>query len=106
MEKKTNEEKMMDLEDSLKAIAEAPIPVGTKISFEVKESADNDIYTIGFNIKGNTFSLIRLVLAAMATDKNLHKILLAAMAADDVLTTKAVPCDDDGNKEDDDVKGN
>lgn len=106
MEKKTNEEKMMDVNDYLKAIAEAPMPVGTKLSFEVKEDADNNIYTIGINMKGKVFSLIRLVLTAMATNENLHKILQAAMTADDMLTTKAVPCDGDGNEEDDDMKGN
>lgn len=96
----------MEVNDNLKAIAEAPMPVGTKLSFEVKEHTDNNIYTLGIEIKGKTFSLVRLVLAAMATDENLHKILQAAMVADDMLTTKAVSCDGDGNEEDDDVKGN
>lgn len=96
----------MDVNDYLKAIAEAPMPVGTKLSFEVKEHTDNNIYTLGIKMEGKVFSLVRLVLAAMATDENLHKILQAAMVADDMLTTKAVPCDGDGNEEDDDVKGN
>ena len=106
MEKKTNEEKTKDVKDYLKAIAEAPMPVGTKISFEVNESAGNNIYNIGIKMNGKAFSLIRLVLTAMATNEDLHKILLAAMVADDMLTTKAVSCDGDGNEEDDDVKGN
>lgn len=106
MEKKTNEEEMMDVNDYLKAIAEAPMPVGTKLSFEVKEHTDNNIYTLGIKMEGKVFSLVRLVLAAMATDENLHKILQAAMVADDMLTTKAVPCDGDGDEEDDDVKEN
>lgn len=106
MEKKTNEEEMMDVKDYLKKIAEAPMPVGTKLSFEVKEHTGGNIYTVGVEMKGTIFSLIRLVLTAMATDENLHKILQAAMAADDMLTIKAVPCDGDGDEEDDDVKGN
>lgn len=78
------------LEESLKKVVNAELKKGTMLHVEVAEVLGTDIVGMEVHTEGNGLAVLKMLLSAMGTNKQLNKLIKAAVAADNFLHVEAV----------------
>lgn len=78
------------MEESLKKVINAELKKGTMLHVEVAEVLGTDIVGMEVHTEGNGLAVLKMLISAMATNKQLNKLIKAAAAADNFLHVEAV----------------
>ena len=81
-----NEEEKEDLT----RLINAELKKGTMLHVEVAEVLGTDIVGMEVHTEGNGLAVLKMLISAMATNKQLNKLIKAAVAADKFLHVEAV----------------
>ena len=76
--------------EGLKRLINAELKKGTMLHVEVAEVLGTDIVDMEVNMEGNELAVLKMLISAMATNKQLNKLIKAAVAADKFLHVEAV----------------
>lgn len=76
--------------EGLKRLINAELKKGTMLHVEVAEVLGTDIVGMQVNMEGNMLALLKMLISAMATNKQLNKLIKAAAEADNFLDIEAV----------------
>ena len=79
-----------EMEESLKKVINAELKKGTLLHVEVAEVLGTDIVGMEVHTEGNGLAVLKMLISAMATNKQLNKLIKAAVAADKFLHVEAV----------------
>ena len=79
-----------EMEASLKKVINAELKKGTMLHVEVAEVLGTDIVGMEVHTEGNGLAVLKMLISAMATNKQLNKLIKAAAAADQFLHVEAV----------------
>ena len=79
-----------EMEESLKKVINAELKKGTMLHVEVAEVLGTDIVGMEVHTEGNGLAVLKMLISAMATNKELNKLIKAAAAADNFLEIEAV----------------
>ncbi|MFW5601133.1 MAG: hypothetical protein ACOCOC_07890 [Prevotella sp.] len=79
-----------EMEESLKKVINAELKKGTMLHVEVAEVLGTDIVGMEVHTEGNGLAVLKMLISAMATNKQLNKLIKAAAAADKFLHVEAV----------------
>ena len=79
-----------EMEESLKKVINAELKKGTMLHVEVAEVLGTDIVGMEVHTEGNGLAVLKMLISAMATNKELNKLIKAAAAADNFLHVEAV----------------
>ena len=78
------------MEESLKKVINAELKKGTSLHVEVAEVLGTDIVGMEVHTEGNGLAVLKMLISAMDTNKQLNKLIKAAAAADNFLHVEAV----------------
>lgn len=78
------------LEEILENVINAELKKGTLLHVEVAEVLGTDIVGMEVHTEGNGLAVLKMLISAMATNKELNKLIKAAAAADNFLHVEAV----------------
>jgi len=76
--------------ESLEKVINAELKKGTLLHVEVEYVLGTDIVGMKVNMEGNTLALLKMLISAMATHKQLNKLIKAAAAASKIVHVDAV----------------
>lgn len=79
-----------EMEESLKKVINAELKKGTMLHVEVTEVLGTDIVGMEVNIEGDGLALLKMLISAMANNKQLNQLIKAAAGADKFLHVEAV----------------
>ena len=79
-----------EMEESLKKVINAELKKGTMLHVEVAEVLGTDIVGMEVHTEGNGLAVLKMLISAMATNKELNKLIKDAAAADNFLHVEAV----------------
>ena len=79
-----------EMEESLKKVINAELKKGTMLHVEVSEVLGTDIVGMEVHTEGNGLAVLKMLILAMATNKQLNKLIKAAVVADKFLHVEAV----------------
>ena len=79
-----------EMEESLKKVVNAELKKGTMLHVEVAEVLGTDIVDMEVHTEGNGLAVLKMLISAMATNKELNKLIKAAVAADKFLHVEVV----------------
>lgn len=74
----------------LTRLINAELKKGTMLHVEVAEVLGTDIVGMEVHTEGNGLAVLKMLISAMATNKQLNKLIKAAAAADNFLNVEAV----------------
>lgn len=76
--------------EGLTRLINAELKKGTMLHVEVAEVLGTDIVGMEVHTEGNRLAVLKMLISAMATNKQLNKLIKAAVAADKFLHVEAV----------------
>ena len=76
--------------EGLTRLINAELKKGTMLHVEVAEVLGTDIVGMEVHTEGNGLAVLKMLISAMATNKQLNKLIKAAVAADKFLHVEAV----------------
>ena len=76
--------------EGLTRLINAELKKGTMLHVEVAEVFGTDIVDMEVNTEGNGLAVLKMLISAMATNKQLNKLIKAAAVADNFLHVEAV----------------
>lgn len=76
--------------EGLKRLINAELKKGTMLHVEVAEVLGTDIVGMEVHTEGNGLAVLKMLISAMATNKELNELIKAAAAADNFLQVEAV----------------
>ena len=79
-----------ELKEYLTRLINAELKKGTMLHVEVAEVLGTDIVGMEVHTEGNGLAVLKMLISAMATNKQLNKLIKAAVAADKFLHVEAV----------------
>lgn len=79
-----------EMEESLKKVINAELKKGTMLHVEVAEVLGTDIVGMEVHTEGNGLAVLKMLISAMATNKQLNKLINAAVAVSKVIGVEAV----------------
>ena len=79
-----------ELKESLKKVINAELKKGTLLHVEVVKVLGTDIVGMEVHTEGNGLAVLKMLLSAMAINKQLNKLIKAAVDADKFLHVEAV----------------
>lgn len=79
-----------ELKENLTRLINAELKKGTMLHVEVAEVLGTDIVGMEVHTEGNGLAVLKMLISAMATNKQLNKLIKAAVAADKFLHVEAV----------------
>ena len=88
-----------ELKESLKKVVNAELKKGTMLHVEVAEVLGTDIVGMEVHTEGNGLAVLKMLISAMATNKQLNELINAAVATDKFLHVEAVKLNMKNSKE-------
>lgn len=85
--------------EGLTRLINAELKKGTMLHVEVAEVLGTDIVGMEVHTEGNGLAVLKMLISAMATNKQLNKLIKAAVAADKFLHVEAVKLNMKNSKE-------
>ena len=76
--------------EGLTRLINAELKKGTMLHVEVAEVLGTDIVGMEVHTEGNGLALLKMLISAMATNKQLNKLINAAVAASEVIGVEAI----------------
>ena len=89
----------MNTNEIMQPLINAEMKKGTRLVVEVDDAFGKDLVSINVSMNGSAFSLLKMMISAMATNKKLKQFVKAAAAADEVLSVEAIKFNVDKAKE-------
>lgn len=89
----------MNTNEIMQPLINAEMKKGTRLVVEVDDAFGKDLVSINISMNGSAFSLLKMLISAMAINKKLKQFVKAAAAADEVLSVEAIKFNVDKAKE-------
>ena len=89
----------MNTNEIMQPLINAEMKKGTRLVVEVDDAFGKDLVSINVSMNGSAFSLLKMLISAMAINKKLKQFVKAAAAADEVLSVEAIEFNVDKAKE-------
>ena len=80
----------MNTNEIMQQLINAEMKKGTRLVVEVDDALGKDLVSINVSMNGSAFSLLKMLISAMAINKKLKQFVKAAAAADEVLSVEAI----------------
>ena len=89
----------MNTNETMQQLINAKMKKGTRLVVEIDDALGKDLVSIRVNMNGTAAALLKMMISAMAINKNLKQFVKAAAAADEVLSVEAIKFNVDKPKE-------